>query len=220
MKGFKFLISLNGLLVIGLAVFYGMMIQQSRSFQKEEFQKKEELRKIKETQQKLDSVEKEVADLKEQQESVHDMVSLNETSPLKLIKTLTLLGAEFGLEKMEFTSEEKKEEGGNTVPVPPPQNTSSTAGAGQGMGKDSSPAMGAASGSGVKSSSAPLMVNPISIRMTFEAPYTQVFLFLEKLQTLKRVVSVEDIQVNRVENILPYQQVTLKLVAYTLITEP
>ena len=219
MKGFKSLISFNGALVIGLMGFYGLMIQQSRSLQKEENQKKEELTKIQETQQKLDSVEKEVVHLKKEQESVHDMVSLNETTPLKLIKTLTLLGAELGLEKMEFTPEEKKEEN-NIVPPPPPKNTSATTGAGmQGMTAGSQ-APGPASGNQVKSSNDPLMVNPIFIRMTFEAPYPQVFLFLEKLQALKRVVSVEDIQVNRVENISPYQKVTLKLVAYTLITEP
>ncbi len=222
MKAFKFLISLNGILIIGLVVFYVLMIQQSRALQKEENQKKEELTKIKEAQQKLDVVEKEVANLRKEQEGVYDLVSLNETNPLKLIKTLMLLGAELGLEKIEFISEEKKDDGQIAPAPPPPNNMTATTGTGllQGMGKDNSPVLGSASGNRVKSSNAPLVFTPLFIRMTFEAPYTQLFLFLEKIQTLKRVVSIEEIQINRVEKILPYQEVTLRLVAYTLIVEP
>lgn len=220
MRAFKLLISLNGILIIGLVGFYVLMILQSRSLQKEEHQKKEELTKIKEAQQKLDALEKEVAHLRKGQEGVYDLVSLNETNPLKLIKTLTLLGAELGLEKMEFVSEEKKEDG-NIASAPPSNNMTATTGMGlQGRGKDNSPVSGSASGNGVKSSNDSLVFTPLLIRMTFEAPYTQLFLFLEKIQTLKRVISIEEIQVNRAEKILPYQEVTLRLVAYTLITEP
>ena len=215
MKAFKLFIVLNGILTIGLMIFYGVIVNQSHLLQKEQNDKRDQMKNIKEAQQKLEAIEREVANLRKEDKGIHDLVSADETKPLTLIKTLTLLGAQLGLKKIEFVSEEKKDDN---------LTAGAATGAGAAMGppdkKTGSPAGGLASGNAGKSSRGPTEFTPMFIRMTFEAPYPQLLLFLQKIQTLERIVSIEEIKVNRGEKIFPRQEVTLRLVTYTLMTVP
>jgi Tfp pilus assembly protein PilO len=53
--------------------------------------------------------------------------------------------------------------------------------------------------------------------MVFEGTFSQTLDFLKTLSELERLVSVEKMQIERGEDILPRQKVTLNLVAYTAV---
>ena len=56
--------------------------------------------------------------------------------------------------------------------------------------------------------------------MNLEGEYGQLLLFLEAISGLERLFSVESIEIERKEEILPRQKITLQLAAYTLLDTP
>lgn len=60
----------------------------------------------------------------------------------------------------------------------------------------------------------------LPILIDLEAEYGELLAFLEAISALERLVSIEGIKVERREQILPRQKITLHLSALTLISEP
>lgn len=56
---------------------------------------------------------------------------------------------------------------------------------------------------------------PAEIEMNFEGTYSQLVRFLERLRSLERVVVVQGIKIERKKEILPCQQISLRLITYT-----
>lgn len=56
--------------------------------------------------------------------------------------------------------------------------------------------------------------------MNMEGEFRQLLLFLEAISSLERLVSVDGIKIERKEEILPRQEITLQLVTYTLLSSP
>jgi Tfp pilus assembly protein PilO len=59
--------------------------------------------------------------------------------------------------------------------------------------------------------------NSLFFEMVFEGTFSQTLDFLKAISELERLVSVEKMQIERGEHILPRQKVTLNLVAYTAV---
>jgi hypothetical protein len=55
---------------------------------------------------------------------------------------------------------------------------------------------------------------PVYFQMKFNSTFSQALKFLKELNDLERIVSVEKIEIARDDKILPYQLVTLDMVAY------
>ena len=57
-------------------------------------------------------------------------------------------------------------------------------------------------------------IEPLFIYITLEAEFPTFVVFLKKLAKIKRIVSLEGIEIKREKNILPLQKIQLKLVTY------
>jgi Tfp pilus assembly protein PilO len=60
---------------------------------------------------------------------------------------------------------------------------------------------------------------PMAFTMKFEGTFASSMDFLKALTALERLVNIEKIEIKRDENVLPYQQVSLRLVAYSFVKQ-
>lgn len=131
---------------------------------------------------------------RQQWESLNKMVPTGESQPLALIKTLIHIGGEIGLKNAVFSIKEVK--------------------------KQPDVSMGQTFAAPQQASAGPqLLPRPLDIEINFEAAYLQILGFLKKLMDLERIVAVKGILIERKKEILPYQKVTLVLVAYTFLNQ-
>ena len=137
--------------------------------------------------------------LEEKKETINKRVPRGEKYPLELIKTFTRIGEETGLKKMAFSIKEAKDK---------PLDTPTTS-AGYIEGSRTGPAAPTRSGPSKTG------LTPIEFEMKFEAVYPQLLSFLQKLMQVERLVTVNQIEIERKKELLPYQQITLQLTTYT-----
>jgi Tfp pilus assembly protein PilO len=69
-----------------------------------------------------------------------------------------------------------------------------------------------------RSSGAPLQLGQLFILMDFECEFSSLISFLSDILELKRIVSIDSIIIERVEEILPRQEIRLRLITYTFLT--
>lgn len=152
-------------------------------------EKSDELKKTEAEGRRLEQLKEQSQDLKQKEDSLYQIIPLNEKQPLGLIKQLISLGSEIGLKKVTFRTKEKKglREGqffgsSQTQPKPSP-------------------------------------FQPLYLEMNSEGTFLQLLDFLARLNNLERIVYVNALEIKRSKEILPYQKFFLQLITYTFLQE-
>lgn len=159
-------------------------------------EKKKEIKETRTASRRLEKLAEQSQNLKQKEEASYKKIPVNEKQPLGLIKALMRLGGEIGLKEMSFSIKD--------VSLGNQANTGSETGA--------IPSEGAGQSGSEKPRPKP---KPVYIQMECEGTFSHLLTFLERLLNLERLVSVEQITIERKEKILPYQQISLEVVTYT-----
>lgn len=160
--------------------------------------KKSEHKEAKSASKRLKAFQKELQNLEQKEKIIGLRVpTTNEKQPFSLIRTLTAIASETGLTDFSFTMKEPGDSATQT------SDDALTQGASQ-------------SGSvGIQASlSLPPGPKPIRLQMNFAATYQQLLKFLDRLMNLERIVSAQEIKIERDKKELPRQKISLQLVAY------
>lgn len=169
---FVFVIALG----IFLALVVSLFLMQTRSVSRLNKRLADLRSKIQNPEEMQGNKDKFVREVEEKEKFFSQKVSYNEKEPLELIKQLTLLAQEQGLESIEFTIQKRQQQEANISRLP--------------------------------------------FAMNMEGEFRQLVLFLEAVSNLDRLVSVDGIEIERKEKILPRQKVSLQLIAYTFLSSP
>ena len=193
-----------------LAVCVGLFLFQLKKNMavREEYNTKNgEFKDAKAASKRLEGLERQTSELKEKEDTLEKRVPINEKHPFELMKQFIKLGGEAGLREITFNIAEESsgDTSGGASGAPPPQ----------GGGKFGKP-QGAPK---VFKPVSEVDLNPIDISLSFEGTYTQTLSFIKKIAALERLVTVKDIQIERKNDKLPYQEITMNLVAYTFIKQ-
>jgi Tfp pilus assembly protein PilO len=194
---------LGTVLVLTIGSF-GFLLKSNLSLQTSLKQRKEELEKTKVLFAHLKQLKNNSESLLLKEESLHRKVPKAENKPMGLIKDIFNMASQLGIMKITF---DIKETGA--------QNSQMNAGSGADGGGHGGPAE-AGQGETAQQGNNQDGTGPkaVDINMSCQATFSQLKEFLSKLSNLERIVAVEDLQIKRNKDILPYQNITLKLVAY------
>lgn len=221
MKGFKFIIGIIATFLLFSILFFIFEFRENVRLKKELAEKTQKVREIKEAKEEVDSLQKEIIGLKLEAVQIERKIPYNEDQPLKLIRKLILLGSKRDLKNLEIFPGEGEKEGPAQAPGSPDSGGMGMAppsGVGEAP-ESTSPSQAGQPSQSPLSSTTNLEVKPLAIKMTFECEFSHLVSFLREILNLERLVSVEEIKIERSEKILPYQKVTLKLVTYTFLAD-
>lgn len=163
-------------------------------------QKSAELEKARIANKNLYQLEQHSRGLEGKKETINKKAPRGEKYPLELIKTFTMIGGETGLKKTVFSIKEEKNKAQDTL--------TTSSGYIEGSRTGHAP---------TRSEPPKTGLTPIEFEMKFEAVYPQLLSFLQKLMQVERLVTVNQIKIERKKELLPYQQITLQLTTYTFL---
>lgn len=198
-----------------LAVFFIWQVKVSVVLNRELNSKKKEFKHAEAASKHLRQLERQISDMKQKGEQLYKIVPVNEKEPLGLMKMLIRLAGQAGLKNITLNVKEKavSSEQDAQQGAQAEQEAGQAAVDGQGA-EQPAPAVEEYPGQDVAAAQT-VIVKPTYLEMEFEGGFTQALGFLEKLARLDRIVKVDRISVERKKEILPYQKVSLDLVAYT-----
>ncbi len=213
MKKIEFAMNLSVLVLLILVIIGVISVFKNNLSLKDELKNKSSaLRESEDLLKHLRELQKQEGNLKLQAEKINIKVPSNESKPFALIKEIFKFRGELGLRKMAFnlkdaSSENKGQKGLSGQEMTKPQQETVPGGQKQEGGgqSPSEPSVQEQIG-------AP---KPVYLDMSFEATFQQLNVFLERLMNYKRLLSVENLKIEREKDILPYQKISLKLVAYS-----
>ncbi len=196
----KKLISNIGYLLIAVTIFFGaLFIYQMRATnmsKKELACKEKKLRDVKLESRKSKEIKERITDSEREEKKILRKIPRDKESIFILIKELTFMGRKMGIKDISFTiegSSKKKDE----------SNVKSFV---RGRRAHRSARLQPA---------APKLVDSHHFTMSCTAGYTKIYAFIKKVMAMKRIVSLESIEISRDKTLLPYQKAVLKLVTYT-----
>lgn len=196
MKSFKLILIIIGIFI---AVFSTLLVLEVRTFSglKEAIaEKSSRIAEAKKTQKESTELEQEVLKLQQEVKEVEYKIPKGEVKPLRLFEEITLLAYKQGMKNVSFTSGEEED---GEAPL-------ESAGAPEEFDEDYSAAPGAPNS---------IQVKPLVFTMECESEYQTLLTFLKELFAMERIVTVESVRVERVQDLIPRQKVTLKLTTYT-----
>lgn len=217
MKKIVLIINLSILiLLLAIVVFFMWQIKNNIDLRKELAKKVQLLKEIETASRHLKELEIQSRDLKQKAEVLYKRVPVDEKQPLSLIKALINIGGEAGLKEITFSVKEEskgepKTQIGSYFANQEVPSQKGSLPEGMPMQKAGQPTPSVTGPSSAPQTGLKL----IYLEMNFTGTYPQLLIFLEKLTKLKRIVSVEKINIQRDEKILPYQKISLDLVTYT-----
>jgi len=198
--------------VVSISVFV-LVLNKNISLSNELKEKKKDYQNARSSSRQAEQLERKAEQMQEKELELGKMIPINEQQPLSVIKSLTRLSGEIGLRDVSFSvstvSQQKSlfSQTSGGAPGQVPSGGPFTAGGGGQMPGGFSPPKGT-----VVSPTEPVKSY---LEMTFTSEYPQIKQFIKKIGTLPRVITVEGIKIERNENLLPQQMVTLYLVSYT-----
>lgn len=212
MKHFNLIISFIGIILITLLSLFILEFKKNINLKEKKNQKVAILKEAKRAKEMLEKVQEEISYLGLEAAEIEKMIPEKEKQPLELIRRLTALGNKYGLKKIEFIYKKREthsvsqllEKSNLSLPEQAslPQNVSSSLEK-QNFSKSSLPE---------KES---LFLKPINFQMNFECNFFSLLSFLEKINSLERIITIKKITIRREEKTLPLQKVSLSLTVYT-----
>jgi len=164
---------------------------------KELSDKKITLSEVRGAERKGKEIKKKIAENRQKEEEILKKIPKNKKSMFILMKELTAIGNSMGIKDISFVMEG----------VGQKENKPSTRSI---MRKRRNPHMfdnpeGTGSGS----------IIPRHFTMSFAASYMEVYVFVKKILSIERVISLESIEIERNKDYFPRQKTSLKLITYT-----
>jgi Tfp pilus assembly protein PilO len=181
-------------------VLFLFQFKQNMDIREEFSTKNSEFKEAKAASKRLEGLEKQTNELKYKEDVLEKRIPINEKHPFDLMKIIIKAGGESGLRDIVFKMQQGAgKDGGSGAPGMPPQP-------GGRQGQPGSPL-------------SEFDPNPRDISLIFEGTFPQTMAFIKKITSLERLVTVQGIEIERKEDILPYQRVSLSLKAYTFIKQ-
>lgn len=206
MKKINLLINLVNLLILSLLIaLFFLQLKRNSELEKEVIQKKQEFEEARAASRRLEKLEKLELELKQEEESNRKKVPIAEKQPLSLMKNLIKAGAEIGARKITFSLKDNSSGGLMGMNSPGSEQGLSGTAETASMAKGSNSQMS-------QSSSKP---KPLNLAMSFIGTFPQAVAYLERIIRMDRIVVINKITIERQEKLLPYQKISLELVAYT-----
>ena len=190
---------------------------QTFYLKKEYIDKSHKLQKAQYAQAHLEELQKQLRQKEEEWERLNRRIPKNEEVPLELIKMIISSASQFELRNVEFSTKRKEKEAGSMAVGTQEEEGLRGMEATEGMMEIGISHKGEGT---ITPPSTSIEVEPLPVEMTFECTFFNLILFLDWLSNMERLVSIEDIKIERKEKILPRQEITLRLVAYTLLSSP
>jgi Tfp pilus assembly protein PilO len=184
-------------LCVGLFLF---QFKQNLDIREEFSSKNAEFKEAKAASKRLESLEKQITELKYKEDILGRRIPVNEKHPFDLMKMLIKAGGETGLRNFFFKVQDGPAQEGASGPGQPGGNFG---------GSPVQPNQGR-----------PLTEfdpSPMDIFLSFEGTFPQTMAFIKKITSLERLVTVQSVEIEREDKILPYQKVSLALKAYTFV---
>jgi Tfp pilus assembly protein PilO len=167
-------------------------------------EKKLELKNSEAASRHLEQLENQSVTLKDREAMLNRKIPVNEARPLSLVRELIGIGGKVGFRNVSFDLAGENNE---------MQMMESSGNEGlQGGMLRAKPVTSSEVQSSGAGGSAP---KAIKLEMNFEGTFSQLLIFLEKLKSLERIIMVNQISIERKEDIMPYQMISLRLVTYT-----
>ncbi len=198
--------------IVLLFICFVWQVRVNTSLRQQLSVKKAEFKEAKSASSRLKKLQRQIQYLEEKERAINNQAPAGEKQPFDLVKTLTSVSADIGLRNMTFTIKgpEKPAQAGEGAMTVTQQQ--------EGLEEDSSGAQeNQAQIAETQTYAAAPATGPVPVKLelSFEATYPQALNFLKRVSGLERVVAVESIKIGRKKEILPYQKVSLKLVAYS-----
>lgn len=175
-------------------------------------EKKAELKEAQKTSKHLKKIERLALDLEEKEKVILQKAPLGEQHPFSLIKALTVLADEIKLKNTAFRVKE------NLPGATASAQSQAAVLPNDAMTEDiaSQPSV---DGIQFQSQPSPVGLQSLPFEMRFDSTYLQLLKLLQKIHTLQRVITVEQIKVERKKELAPFQKITLLLTAYSFPKE-
>jgi Tfp pilus assembly protein PilO len=210
MKDSKIIMNMSAWVLLAFCVaLFLFQLKQNMNIREEFSSKNSEFKESKAASKRLEVLEKQANELKYKEDVLAKRIPLNEKHPFELMKVLIKAGGESGLREITFKMKDVSS-GQDSVP-----GTSGTPP--QPGGRFAIPQFQQNPGGGKPLSE--FDPNPMDISLIFEGTFPQTVAFIKKITSMERLVTVQDIEIERKENILPYQKVSLSLKAYTFVKQ-
>jgi Tfp pilus assembly protein PilO len=191
---------ITGVLLALCVILFLFQFKQNMNIREEYNSKNSEFKEAKAASKRLEGLEKQTNELKYKEDILEKRIPINEKHPFDLMKMIIKAGGESGLREIVFTMKQSsgQDDGGS----PPPSG--GRFGVPQGQPNQGKPL-------------SELDPNPKDISLTFEGTFPQTMVFIKKITSLERLVTLQGIEIERKEEILPYQKVALSLKVYTFV---
>lgn len=203
------------MLVVGLVIllFGGLFaweIVRSGRIKQEISDNTQKLNEAKGAEKVIAKLEADIAVLKAETAMVDKRVPHQQKVPLDLIKELTLLASKYSVKKLEFKyiKNENATPAPGAAPVQISRNPLDDMGDDGGGNNQPVPQPAAVPNSLVG-------LAPLNVEMRFDCAYGKLVALVKDIMALQRIVYVEEVTIERVDKIVPFQRIKLKLVAYT-----
>ncbi len=192
-------------LCVGLFLF---QLKQNVDIREEFGSKNSEFKEAKAASKRLESLEKQTNELKYKEDILGKRIPFNEKHPFDLMKTIIRAGGESGLREIVFKMNRESavnDQNGNPGMTPP-----------QDGGRFAPRQVPQPPSGPPKSEFDP---DPKDIVLSFEGTFPQTLAFINKITSLERQVTIQAVEIERKDDILPYQKVSLSLKAYTFVKQ-
>ncbi len=180
------------LITVFLLVGFIYQITKVNALRKELKEKKEYLTELRGVKRKSKKIEREIEKYKLKEEEVLRKIPKGKESILLLVRELASIADAMMIKNITFEMTPEKKAESEESPI---------------MRKRSRPA-------NKKEATGP--IKPHDFKVSFNAGYKETVEFIKRVINLERVVSVKNLEIERKDEILPLQKVTLTLTTYTL----
>ena len=194
-----------GTLAIVSIVLFSYQYKKNIFLRKMVEEKKLELKNSEAASRHLEELENQSVTLKDREVMLNKKIPVNEARPLSLVRELMGMGGKVGLKNITFDLSGEN----NQMQMMGSSDNEELQGGGMLRAKTATSLEAQTYG---KSGGTP---KPVKLEMNFEGTFSQFLTFLEKIKRLERIVMVSQINIERKQEILPYQMISLQLIIYT-----
>ncbi len=191
----KFFLSIRFILLlitVFLLVGFIYQITKVNASREELKERKGYLRELRGVKRKSKKIEEEIEKYKLKEEEVLRKIPKSEESILLLVRELASIADAMMIKNITFEMAPEKNKKDKESPI---------------MRRRSRPAI-------KEETTGP--IKPHDFKVSFNAGYKETVEFIKRVINLERVVSVKNLEIERKDEILPFQKVTLTLTTYTL----
>ncbi len=212
MKGFKYIVIIGIILWIGSTVAVILPLKNSIELKKDLISKEKDLERGVNANKEIGRIQKNVFNQKLETLIIEEKIPKNEKSQVDLIKMLSSVAQKAGFQNIAFTIEKNKKSQDDMF-----MGNISLSNGGSGTVSDDFSSFSENGGQSDSGGGNVSLVEPSIFILEGEIKSQLIFSFLEEVLNLKRLITIESIEIEQSSEISPRQKVKITLVSYSFL---